>query len=54
MCAVCKSEIETTSQSRRLEVSDCEQYGMNEADHRPDMRVCSNCRCKSVRRRVSQ
>jgi len=37
--------------SRPLTKNDGTLYGIKEADVTGDMRVCSNCRCRSVRRR---
>ncbi|KAK3589150.1 hypothetical protein CHS0354_017117 [Potamilus streckersoni] len=52
-CALCKTVLEDFVLSRPLNKSNCETYGLNEADLRPDMRVCTSCRCKSVRRRYT-
>lgn len=53
-CAVCKMQLENFSMSRPLNKSNCTQYGIAEASLTPDMRVCSSCRCRSVRRRYTQ
>ena len=53
-CAVCKTQLEHFGMSRPLTMSNCDQYGMQEADLSIEMRVCSNCRCRSVRRRYTQ
>ena len=53
-CCVCKNPLEDFGQSRPLTRGDCELYGVNEADLKPDMRVCTSCRCRSVQRRYSQ
>ncbi|XP_071179529.1 nuclear receptor corepressor 1-like isoform X3 [Mytilus edulis] len=52
-CVVCKMQLENYSYSRALTKGNCELYGMSESDLKPDMRVCSSCRCKSVRRRYT-
>ncbi|XP_064619549.1 protein PRRC2A-like isoform X2 [Lineus longissimus] len=50
-CAVCKTQLEHYGMSRPLTKSNCDLYGLSEAELTPDMRVCSSCRCRSVRRR---
>ncbi|XP_041350209.1 uncharacterized protein LOC121369305 isoform X2 [Gigantopelta aegis] len=52
-CAVCKTQLENYGMSRPLTQTNCELYSMSEGDLRPDMRVCSSCRCRSVRRRYT-
>ncbi|KAL3856873.1 hypothetical protein ACJMK2_011584, partial [Sinanodonta woodiana] len=52
-CAVCKTVLEHFGLSRPLTKANCESYGLNEADLLTDMRVCTSCRCKSVRRRYT-
>ena len=47
-CAVCKTQLEHYGLSRPLTQANCEMYGINEGDLKPDMRACNNCRCKSV------
>ncbi|XP_046570749.1 LOW QUALITY PROTEIN: uncharacterized protein LOC124278997 [Haliotis rubra] len=53
-CAVCKVQLEHFGMSRPLTRSNCENYGMLESEVKPEMRVCSSCRCRSVRRRYTQ
>ncbi len=53
-CAVCKAQLEHYGMSRPLNKANCDLYGLNEADLTADMRVCSSCRCRSVRRRYTQ
>ncbi|XP_074640514.1 uncharacterized protein LOC141898487 [Tubulanus polymorphus] len=50
-CAVCKTQLEHYGLSRPLTKSNCDLYGLNEQDLIDEMRVCSSCRCRSVRRR---
>jgi nuclear receptor co-repressor 1 len=52
-CAVCKAQLENFSMSRPLSKSNCVQYGITEAALTADMRVCSSCRCRCVRRRYT-
>ncbi|XP_078336139.1 uncharacterized protein LOC111132990 isoform X2 [Crassostrea virginica] len=53
-CAICDVHLENYGLSRPLTQSNCDLYGMKEENLKPDMRVCSSCRCKSVRRRYTQ
>ncbi|XP_050409847.2 nuclear receptor corepressor 1 isoform X2 [Patella vulgata] len=53
-CAVCKTQLEHFGLSRPLTWSNCDLYGLKESDLKSDMRVCSSCRCRSVRRRYTQ
>lgn len=53
-CAICDVHLEHYGLSRPLTQSNCDLYGMKEENLKPDMRVCSSCRCKSVRRRYTQ
>ncbi|XP_056017947.1 serine/arginine repetitive matrix protein 2-like isoform X6 [Ostrea edulis] len=53
-CAICDMHLEHYGLSRPLTQSNCDLYGMKEENLKPDMRVCSSCRCKSVRRRYTQ
>ncbi|KAL5016148.1 hypothetical protein ScPMuIL_005737 [Solemya velum] len=53
-CAVCKTQLEHFGMSRPLKQSNCELYGICEEDLKLEMRVCSSCRCRSVRRRHTQ
>ena len=50
-CTVCHVQLDNWSMSRPLTKNDGTLYGIKEADVTGDMRVCSNCRCRSVRRR---
>ncbi|XP_062612338.1 nuclear receptor corepressor 2-like isoform X1 [Saccostrea cucullata] len=53
-CAICDMLLEHYGLSRPLTQSNCDLYGMKEENLKPEMRVCSSCRCKSVRRRYTQ
>ncbi|XP_053376289.1 nuclear receptor corepressor 1-like isoform X2 [Mercenaria mercenaria] len=53
-CAICKTQLEHYGLSRPLTTKNCELYGIIQSDLTPEMRVCSNCWCKSVRRRYTQ
>ncbi|KAK7506028.1 hypothetical protein BaRGS_00002750, partial [Batillaria attramentaria] len=53
-CSVCKAQLEDFGMSRPLTRSNCNLYGVNESDLKPEMRVCSSCRCRSVRRMYTQ
>ena len=53
-CAVCKTQLEHFGLSRPLIPANCELYGIAEPDLKPDMRICNNCRCKSVRQKYKQ
>jgi nuclear receptor co-repressor 1 len=52
-CVICKLDLAHYGLSRPLTKGNCELYGLNESDLKPEMRVCSSCRCKSVRRRYT-
>lgn len=52
-CAVCKVELAHFGLSRPLTSSDCEQYGVSQTDLQPDMRVCNQCRCMTLRKRFT-
>ncbi|XP_025090723.1 nuclear receptor corepressor 1-like isoform X5 [Pomacea canaliculata] len=53
-CSVCKAHLEDFGMSRPLTRSNCDDYGVSESEIKPEMRVCSSCRCRSVRRRYTQ
>jgi len=53
-CASCKSLLEHFGLSRPLTKGNCELYGISEESYTMDMRICSNCRCQSVRRRYAK
>ncbi|XP_022245762.1 uncharacterized protein LOC106462725 isoform X3 [Limulus polyphemus] len=50
-CAVCRIVIDNLSQSQPLTKSNCDLFGLKENYISPDMRICSSCQFKSVRRR---
>ncbi|XP_076363299.1 uncharacterized protein LOC143253389 isoform X3 [Tachypleus tridentatus] len=50
-CAVCQIAIDNLGQSKPLTKSNCDLFGLKENCISPDMRVCSSCQFKSVRRR---
>ncbi|XP_041456607.1 nuclear receptor corepressor 1-like isoform X4 [Lytechinus variegatus] len=49
-CSLCKNPLDTYSLSRPVNRTNCDLFGMNEGDLKPDMRVCSRCRFRSIRR----
>ena len=53
-CAVCGTRVEHPSLSRPLNKSNCSLYDMTESQLSADMRVCNNCRCKSIHKRYMQ
>lgn len=53
-CAVCHTQLDSLGMSRPLTKTNCAQYGVPECELTPDKRVCSSCRCRSVRRRYTQ
>lgn len=52
-CAVCQTVVEAGNQSRPLPRSQASQYGLREDQVNLGARVCNNCRCKSVRGRLT-
>ncbi|CAH1800389.1 unnamed protein product [Owenia fusiformis] len=54
-CAVCKVQLANYSLSRPITKSHCSQYyGLDLQNIQGEPRVCSSCRCRSVRRRYTQ
>ncbi|BFZ19004.1 hypothetical protein BsWGS_22044 [Bradybaena similaris] len=52
-CAVCKVELAHYGLSRPLTSGNCEQYSVLACEFQVDMRVCSSCRCRTVRKRFT-
>ena len=50
-CSLCKNQLDTYSLSRPVNESNCDMFGVNKTEVTPNMRVCSRCRCRSIRRR---
>ncbi|XP_043218855.1 nuclear receptor corepressor 2-like [Amphibalanus amphitrite] len=52
-CAVCQAQLEHFGQSRPLPASHASIYGLSEQGVPEQARVCTSCRCRSVKRRYS-
>ncbi|XP_022086194.1 nuclear receptor corepressor 1-like isoform X2 [Acanthaster planci] len=50
-CSLCKNQLDTYSLSRPVNESNCDMFGVNKTEVTPNMRVCSRCRCRSIKRR---
>ncbi|XP_077995441.1 uncharacterized protein LOC144448936 isoform X2 [Glandiceps talaboti] len=53
-CSLCKNPLDAYSLSRPVNKSNCDMFGVRESEVTPNMRVCSSCRCRSIRRRYDQ
>ncbi|XP_078682123.1 uncharacterized protein LOC144916696 isoform X2 [Branchiostoma floridae x Branchiostoma belcheri] len=50
-CVICGEIIDNYSETRPITRNLAEFYGLTEEDMRPAHRICSKCRCRSVRKR---
>lgn len=53
-CLMCNTQLEHYGLSRPIAPGQAAQYGLVEAHLPPNPRVCNSCRCRAVRRRVTQ
>ncbi|XP_045598857.2 protein PRRC2A isoform X4 [Procambarus clarkii] len=53
-CLVCNAQLEHYGQSRPVAPGQASQYGLSESHLPANPRVCNACRCRAVRRRVTQ
>ncbi|KAK7073871.1 nuclear receptor corepressor 2, partial [Halocaridina rubra] len=51
-CLVCSTQLEHFGQSRPVGPGQAALYGLSEAQLPPNPRVCTNCRCRHLRRRA--
>ncbi|XP_068206977.1 nuclear receptor corepressor 2 isoform X3 [Palaemon carinicauda] len=51
-CLVCGTQLEHFGQSRPVGPGQAAQYGLSESHLPPNPRVCTNCRCRHLRRRA--